>query len=234
MNVSVDNRAPTRRSVSSGVKIDLMANSAHIGSFCAPLPGWMQSDAEDADAPGGVLDHGQDIGLGAIEQVGGEEVARRDRLGLGVRQLRPGRRSPPRRRICPARTRCRSRPVRSPHQAGGVRPGGWSTRRSRARLSERSAGPASGGSRAHKAGDLMPVHVVRVDLGHRPGMPRLVRRVTRQAWASLFSRSMAFWPAAIGVGCRVHPSGRIWSRPRRFPVRQAQRRRQPGAGTSSG
>jgi hypothetical protein len=35
----------------------------------------MQGDAEDADAPGGVLDHGQDISLGAIEQVGREEVA---------------------------------------------------------------------------------------------------------------------------------------------------------------
>jgi len=74
-----------------------LALGPHIGGFCAPVPAWMQSDAEDADAPGGVLDHGQDIGLGAIEQVGGEEVARRDRLGLGVQELRPGRRSPPRR-----------------------------------------------------------------------------------------------------------------------------------------
>ena len=31
--------------------------------------------AEDSDAPGRVLDHGQDVGLGAIEQVDGEEVA---------------------------------------------------------------------------------------------------------------------------------------------------------------
>ena len=51
----------------------------------------MQSDSEDADAPGGVLYHGQDIGLGAVEQVGGEEVARQDRLGLGAQELRPGR-----------------------------------------------------------------------------------------------------------------------------------------------
>jgi hypothetical protein len=42
----------------------------------------MQSDFEDADAPGGVLDHGQDIGLSAIEQFRGEEVAGQDRLGL--------------------------------------------------------------------------------------------------------------------------------------------------------
>jgi hypothetical protein len=41
-----------------------------------PFPGGMQGNAEDADAPGGVLDHGQDIGLGAAGQVGREEVAR--------------------------------------------------------------------------------------------------------------------------------------------------------------
>jgi hypothetical protein len=29
----------------------------------------MQGDPEDADAPGRVLDHGQDIGLGAAGQV---------------------------------------------------------------------------------------------------------------------------------------------------------------------
>jgi hypothetical protein len=29
----------------------------------------MQGDAKDADAPGRVLDHGQNIGLGAVEQV---------------------------------------------------------------------------------------------------------------------------------------------------------------------
>jgi hypothetical protein len=59
----------------------------------------MQGDAEDADAPGGVLDHRQDIGLSAVEQVSGKEVARQDRLGLGAQELRPGRRSPPRRGV---------------------------------------------------------------------------------------------------------------------------------------
>ena len=39
-------------------------------------PGGMQSDPEDADAPGGVLDHGQDVSLGAVQQVSGEEIAR--------------------------------------------------------------------------------------------------------------------------------------------------------------
>ena len=44
-------------------------------------------DSEDADAPDGVLYHGQDMGLGAVEQVGREEVARQDRLGLGAQEL---------------------------------------------------------------------------------------------------------------------------------------------------
>jgi hypothetical protein len=61
------------------------------GLLGCPRPGGMQGDSEDADAPGGVLDHGQDISLGAIEQVSHEEVARQDRLGLGAQELRPGR-----------------------------------------------------------------------------------------------------------------------------------------------
>ena len=54
------------------------------GLLGGPFPGWRQSDSEDADSPGGVLDHGQDVGLGAIEQFRSEEVARQDRLGLGA------------------------------------------------------------------------------------------------------------------------------------------------------
>ena len=50
----------------------------------------MQGDAEDADAPGGVPDHGQDAGLGATGQFRGEEVARQDRLGLGAQEPRSG------------------------------------------------------------------------------------------------------------------------------------------------
>ena len=57
------------------------------GLLGGPFPGGMQGDAEDADAPGRVLDHGQDIGLGAVEQVDREEVARQDRLGLGAQEL---------------------------------------------------------------------------------------------------------------------------------------------------
>jgi len=34
------------------------------GLLGGPVSGGMQGDSEDADAPGGVLDHGQDVGLG--------------------------------------------------------------------------------------------------------------------------------------------------------------------------
>jgi hypothetical protein len=44
------------------------------GLLGGPFPGWMQSDAEDADAPGGVLYHGQDMGLGAVEQACGARL----------------------------------------------------------------------------------------------------------------------------------------------------------------
>jgi hypothetical protein len=56
----------------------------------------MQRDPEDADPPGRVLDHGQDVGPGAVEQIGCEEVAGQDRVGLGAQELRPGRAGPPR------------------------------------------------------------------------------------------------------------------------------------------
>jgi hypothetical protein len=52
-----------------------------------PCAGGMESDSEDADASAGVLYHGQDIGLGAVEQVGGEEVAGQYRVGLGAQEL---------------------------------------------------------------------------------------------------------------------------------------------------
>ena len=61
------------------------------GLLGGPLPGGIQGGPEDADAPGRVLDHGQDVGLGAAGQVDREEVARQDRLGLGVQELRPAR-----------------------------------------------------------------------------------------------------------------------------------------------
>src|ERR1039457_6989857 len=52
------------------------------GLLRGPFPGRVQGDAEDADAPGRVLDHGQHVSLGAAGQAGREEVARQDRVGL--------------------------------------------------------------------------------------------------------------------------------------------------------
>ncbi len=46
--------------------------------------------SEDADAPGGVLGHGQGVGMGAVGQAGHEEAARQDRLGLAAQELGPG------------------------------------------------------------------------------------------------------------------------------------------------
>jgi hypothetical protein len=57
------------------------------GMLGTPFPGRMRGYSEDADAPAGVLDHGQDVGLGAAQQAGGEEVTRQDRLGLGAQEL---------------------------------------------------------------------------------------------------------------------------------------------------
>ena len=52
-----------------------------------PFPGGTRGYAEDADAPGRVLYHGEDMGMGAVEQVGREEVAGQDCVGLGVQEL---------------------------------------------------------------------------------------------------------------------------------------------------
>jgi|SRR5450755_4904014 len=52
-----------------------------------PRARWMQGHSEDSDAPGRVLYYGQDIGLGAVEQVGREEFARQDRFGLRTQEL---------------------------------------------------------------------------------------------------------------------------------------------------
>jgi hypothetical protein len=50
-----------------------------------------QEPAPRSAQPGRVLDYGQDVGLGAVKQVGCEEVAGQDRLGLGAQELPPGR-----------------------------------------------------------------------------------------------------------------------------------------------
>src|ERR1039458_9229693 len=73
----------------------LRSMSRFAGLLGGPLPGRVQGDAEDADAPGRVL--GQDVSLSAAGQAGCEEVACQDRVGLGAQELRPGRPGPPRR-----------------------------------------------------------------------------------------------------------------------------------------
>jgi hypothetical protein len=57
------------------------------GLLGGPFAGGMQGGADDSDAPGCVLDYSQDIGLCAVEQVDGEEVAGQDRLSLGAQEL---------------------------------------------------------------------------------------------------------------------------------------------------
>jgi hypothetical protein len=69
-----------------------------------PFPGRVQGDPENPDAPGRVLDHGEDVSLGAVEQVDREEVACQDRLGLRTQELRPGWPGPSR-RVCRSNTR---------------------------------------------------------------------------------------------------------------------------------
>src|SRR5215470_18845336 len=59
----------------------------------------MQGDFEDADAPGRMLYYGEDMSMGAVEQVGGEEVAGQDRFSLRTQELWPGRPGPLRRRV---------------------------------------------------------------------------------------------------------------------------------------
>ena len=49
----------------------------------------MLRGAQDPDAPGGVLDQGKNVDLGAVEEVGGEEVQRQDPLRLRSQELGP-------------------------------------------------------------------------------------------------------------------------------------------------
>jgi len=76
----------------TGATRHLLCLSAEVheevaGLLGGPLSGRMQSDPEDADAPGRVLDYAQDVGLGAVAQVDREEVAGQDRLRLGAEEL---------------------------------------------------------------------------------------------------------------------------------------------------
>src|ERR1035438_2647226 len=57
----------------------------------ATVPDWVLRGSENLDPAATVLDDGQDVHLGAVEQVGGEEVQRQDRLCLGSQESGPAR-----------------------------------------------------------------------------------------------------------------------------------------------
>jgi len=61
----------------------------------------MLGGAQNPYAAGAVLDHGKDMDLGSVEQVGGEEVQRQDAVGLGSQKLGPARAVPARCRVDP-------------------------------------------------------------------------------------------------------------------------------------
>jgi hypothetical protein len=95
-------RGGEARSAVADHELDPMCLSAEVheevaGLLGCPLPGGMGSDPEDADTPAGALYHSQDVGLGAVEQAGREEVAGQDRLGLGSARI-VTRQAPVRRR----------------------------------------------------------------------------------------------------------------------------------------
>jgi hypothetical protein len=70
--------ASARTASNAAVKFDPLCLVAEVHDQIAsllagPFPSGVQRDAEDADAPRRVLDHGQDVGLGAAGQVDAEE-----------------------------------------------------------------------------------------------------------------------------------------------------------------
>ena len=48
---------------SDSVRLLVKVHEEVAGLLGGPFAGWMQGDSQDADAPGGVLDHGEDIGV---------------------------------------------------------------------------------------------------------------------------------------------------------------------------
>jgi hypothetical protein len=62
--------------------------TCHLGH---PRVVGMCCDAEDSVPPGRMLDYGEDVGTGAVEQINREEVAGQDRLCLAVEELCPRR-----------------------------------------------------------------------------------------------------------------------------------------------
>ena len=64
-----------------------------------PLAAGMGGSAQDPDPAGSVLGRGQHVGLRTVQQAGGLQVQRQDRLGLGAQELRPARAGAPGRRV---------------------------------------------------------------------------------------------------------------------------------------
>jgi hypothetical protein len=85
-----------------------------------PLAAGMGGSAQDPDPAGSVLDRGQHVGLRTVQQAGGLQVQRQDRLGLGAQELRPARAGAPGR--CHASSRS-PRPSKAPrsHRARPTR-----------------------------------------------------------------------------------------------------------------
>jgi hypothetical protein len=82
---------------------------ARWGRWVLQIPGLLSNPrldrvlggAEDPDAARAMLDHGQDIHLRAVEEVGGKEVKRQDPLCLRSQELGPARPIPARSRVDP-------------------------------------------------------------------------------------------------------------------------------------
>jgi hypothetical protein len=88
-----------RRVAVTGQGLDRLSVAVQVhqqvaGLLGHPRAGGAWRDAENADAPGGVLDHREDIDGRAIEQVDGEEAGGQDGCCLGAKELAPCRAGP--------------------------------------------------------------------------------------------------------------------------------------------
>jgi hypothetical protein len=59
------------------VRLLVKVHEEVAGLLGGPFASRVQSDSQDADAPAGVLDHGQNISMGTAEQAGREECRAR-------------------------------------------------------------------------------------------------------------------------------------------------------------
>ena len=84
-------RVPVAEQELDGLDAPVEVHQQVAAQLCHPSVAGMRGHAEDADPAGGVLDDGQNVGGGAVEQLDGEEVGSQDRLRLTVQKLRPRR-----------------------------------------------------------------------------------------------------------------------------------------------